>query len=288
MGILSVKRLLVVSCLLLCRVCAWAQDSVVVFFPFNSAVLPDTAQVDSLGHMGARCVLAGYCDSIGSDRYNDSLAGARIAAVRRRLIRAGLPDSLVQVEVYGKRAPLNDNATPEKRAANRRVTIHWTSWTAMPPAVTDTVSMIELAPSMSLTELLKDSSHTVGSRVILRGITFYGGRHYPEPSSYKALRDLLRFMGAHPGINIEIQGFVCCLADSVDALDLDTYIINLSEARAKFVFDYLKGQGIDPARMRYRGFQASQKLYPAETSEEERKLNRRVQIKITAWREQPL
>lgn len=259
-----------------------------MFFPYNSAALLDTAEVDSLGHTGVRVVLAGYCDSIGSDRYNDSLAGARIAAVRRRLLWAGLPDSLVQAEVFGKRAPLNDNATPEKRAANRRVSIRWMRLTAMPAdATADTVSTIELSPSMSLAELLKDTSHTVGSRVILRGITFYGGRHYPEPSSYKALRDLLRFMGAHPGINIEIQGFVCCLADSVDALDLDTYIINLSEARAKFVFDYLKGQGIDPARMRYRGFQASQKLYPAETSEEERKLNRRVQIKITAWKPQP-
>lgn len=282
MGILSVKRLLALGSLLLCCLFARAQDSLVVFFPFNSAMLSDTARVDSLGRMHVRYVLAGYCDSIGSNPYNDSLAAARVAAVRGRLLAAGLPDSLVRVEVYGKRAPVNDNGTPEKRAVNRRVSI---SWTALPIAgASDTPAAIELTPSMTLEEVLKDTSHILGSRIILRQVNFYGGHHYPEESSYKALRELLRFMNTHPGLSIEIQGFVCCLPDSVDALDLDTHVINLSTARAKFIYDYLRGEGVDTARMRYRGFQASQKLFPAEASEEERKMNRRVQIKITAWK----
>ena len=264
---------------------ARAQDSLVVYFPFNQSSLSatDAARVDSLGRSGHFVTLASYCDSVGSDRYNDSLAATRAAAVRERLVAAGLADSLISVEVYGRRAPVNGNANEAERAANRRVLIRWSPTPVAVARPRDTTA-IELKPSMSLDELFRDSTHLLGSSIILREVTFYGGRHYPEPSSNKVLENLLHLMSTHPGLSIEIQGFVCCLPDSIDALDLDTHIIDLSTARAKFIYDYLRGHGIDAARMRYRGFQASQKLYPDENSEEERKLNRRVQIKVTGWK----
>jgi len=275
-----------------------AQDTLVVHFAYNrSELAPDEAvRLDSaLRGSLSRIDLYGYTDSIGGNRYNDSLALARIHTVKSLL-----PDSLVHTTVgFGKKRPLNDNASEEERAANRRVEIVF--WRIAGPAgggagrpaapagggagrpagTADTI--VELPPAASIDDLFKDPASMVGKTIILRDINFFGGHHKPEPESYHVLNDLLKLMSRNPGMQIDIQGFVCCLPDTIDALDLDTYIINLSEARAKFIYDYLKNRGIAGGRMRFEGYGASQKLYPAERTEEEKRLNRRVQIKVTAW-----
>ena len=267
---------------------AHAQDTLVVHFAYNRSELApgDAGRIDSaLKGPLSRIDLYGYCDSIGGDRYNDSLAMARILTVRSHL-----PDSLVRTIMgFGKKRPLNDNASDEERAANRRVEIvFWQASNGIAgrpasPVAGAVDTLVELPPAASIDDLFKDPTTMVGKTIILRDINFFGGHHKPEPESYRVLNELLKLMSRNPGMQIDIQGFVCCLPDTVDALDLDTYIINLSEARAKFIYDYLKNRGIDGGRMRFEGYGASNKLFPAEKTEEEKRLNRRVQIKVTAW-----
>lgn len=287
-----------------------SSDTLVVLFPYNQSALSsfETARIDSFVHGRIHSVLSlsGYADNIGSDAYNDSLSLARAYAVSHYLANRGIPDSLIQTNAFGRRWPLNGNNNEEERRVNRRVEIVASpapppghtppdkvarlpvpDKTAPPPDTSispEVDSLVEHTTDTPLGDLFKDPRSMLGKSVILRDINFVGGHHYPERSSYRALNDLVALLDSLPGLSIEIQGFVCCLPDGIDALDLDTRIINLSTARAKFIYDYLRAKGIDSTRLRYQGFQASFKLYPNETSEHERRQNRRVQIKVIGWK----
>jgi len=57
-------------------------------------------------------------------------------------------------------------------------------------------------------------------------------------------------------------------------------LYNLSEARAKYIYDLLIYDGISAERLSYEGFARQNPLYPEEKTEEEKAANRRVEIRI--------
>ncbi len=63
----------------------------------------------------------GHTDSIGSETYNMKLSIRRAEAVRKYLSDKGIGLERMEIRGFGETQPLNDNATPEKRALNRRV-----------------------------------------------------------------------------------------------------------------------------------------------------------------------
>src|SRR6185436_18885882 len=106
-------------------------------------------------------------------------------------------------------------------------------------------------------------------------------RRNPLPESKPALDELLAAMKTYPKLVIEIEGNICCVEGDEDGIDLETGLKNLSYTRAKAIADWLVYMGIDSNRVSYKGFGHSKPLYPyPERSEEEQKLNRRVEIKI--------
>jgi outer membrane protein OmpA-like peptidoglycan-associated protein len=94
-----------------------------------------------------------------------------------------------------------------------------------------------------------------------------------------ALDNLYYSLNAYPHLEIEIHGYICCTNNNEDGLDLGTGTPNLSENRAKAVYDFLIQMGISPQRLSYKGFGSSKKLVQ-EVTEEDRITNRRVEIKI--------
>jgi outer membrane protein OmpA-like peptidoglycan-associated protein len=64
-------------------------------------------------------------------------------------------------------------------------------------------------------------------------------------------------------------------------MDLDTNTLELSLNRAKAVYQYLADNGIDAARLSYKGFGHKHPLVYPEDTEEKRTTNRRVELKIT-------
>lgn len=113
----------------------------------------------------------------------------------------------------------------------------------------------------------------VGETVILRNIFFDTGNFDLKPESVSELKKLLEFMEYNPALNIEIGGHT-------DNVGGETYNLKLSENRAKAVFDFLTGQGIEPARLTYKGFGYSEPIATNDT-EEGRAKNRRTEIRIT-------
>lgn len=92
-----------------------------------------------------------------------------------------------------------------------------------------------------------------------------------EVSIYE-LNSLYKHLKNNPNLNIEIYGHT-------DALGLDRRNKELSTQRAKAVADYLISQGLDPSKIKSFGF-GSIKPISLNTTEEGRKLNRRVEFKL--------
>ncbi len=93
------------------------------------------------------------------------------------------------------------------------------------------------------------------------------------PNSMPELRRLAQILKINPTVNIEIQGHTDNVGASND-------LVKLSLERANSVRSFLSGQGVPPGRMSIIGLGSK---YPlgSNASEEERKRNRRVEIKVS-------
>src|SRR6185503_13869595 len=273
------------------------EDTLIVHFDIDKSEIrpPDRKSLDSMvtscltsqnpGSHWTAFRLAGHTDNSGSDEHNIRLSRQRAYAVRNYLRSQNWPDSLFRtVDGYGGSQPLNDNSSPEKRSLNRRVEI--IIQYPLPPTV-DTVEESPDDPNTTiyqrpptLQEIFSDTTNLAGKNIVLRNVNFYGDRHVPLPGSTIILQELAAIMKEYPTLHIEIQGYVCCMSDGFDGRDADTGTPDLSAQRAKFVYNFLVSEGIKRNRMSYKGFGASNKIFPEERDESQKMGNRRVEIKI--------
>jgi len=78
------------------------------------------AAADMLKESGQRLVIAGHCDSRGSEEYNLALGERRAASVRRHLANLGVPMSQLSIVSYGEIRPAAQGNTESAWAMNRR------------------------------------------------------------------------------------------------------------------------------------------------------------------------
>lgn len=71
--------------------------------------------------------IRGYTDSTGNADYNQKLSERRAAAVQAYLAAHGVPAQMLSSAGLGESQPVDSNATAGGRAANRRVTVQFTS-----------------------------------------------------------------------------------------------------------------------------------------------------------------
>ena len=104
-----------------------------VKFEFDSSRL--TVKADSLLDLVAislkarpdvKVEIAGHCDWIGTEAYNQALSIRRAEAVRDYLIRHGVKAENLTFTGYGETRPMADNKTDAGRALNRRVELRRT------------------------------------------------------------------------------------------------------------------------------------------------------------------
>ena len=88
--------------------------------PGDAAVLDETATTLK-ANPNVTINVNGYCDWIGSVRYNLKLSDRRAEAVVNYLVKAGIPSSQLIPHGYGKTDFVATNKTAEGRAQNRRV-----------------------------------------------------------------------------------------------------------------------------------------------------------------------
>jgi outer membrane protein OmpA-like peptidoglycan-associated protein/tetratricopeptide (TPR) repeat protein len=112
-----------------------------------------------------------------------------------------------------------------------------------------------------------------GLNITLRNIFFDTNKFELLPPSITELVTLVELMKQNPQLCIEIQGFTDDVGNEDENLEL-------SNNRAKAVYDYLKSNGISPERLAFKGFGES-KPVASNTSEEGRQKNRRTSFVIT-------
>lgn len=102
----------------------------IVFFDFDSAVLPESASqtLESVIRSTKVCtwqrlVVTGHTDRSGSDAYNDRLSVSRAQAVAAQLTAMGMPAGVLEVSGKGESEPKVPTIDGERNPTNRRVEI---------------------------------------------------------------------------------------------------------------------------------------------------------------------
>lgn len=272
----------------------FANDTtIVVHFSTNQATISTHEQAKILNSIQPKItaiqnvMVLGHTDQIGSEKYNQQLSTKRAKTVQQFLIANGINANLITiVEGKGKTELLTNLADAKSKQLNRRVTIQL-NYTVEPdedviitPKQPEKIEEKDKkSTKTTLTTTIKDTATKQGDNLVLKNINFIGGRHIFLEESFVALQELYEAMNEIPTLKIDIQGHICCQETNEDGTDLDTGTKDLSVRRAKAVYDFLIGKGINKDRMSFRGFARRNPLVE-ETSEENRRLNRRVEIKI--------
>ena len=88
---------------------------------------------------------------------------------------------------------------------------------------------------------------------ILNNVFFDLGKATLRPESKVELLNLSSYLKMHPKLKIEIQGHTDSQGDAAKNLVL-------SDARSKAVYQFLIQEGIDPARLSFKGYGSSQPI----------------------------
>lgn len=168
---------------------------------------------------------------------------------------------------------VNEKNIPKIRSLNRKVEIIVSIKPPKPievPVDTTTVVKEEIPPQEKLKGPLK-----AGDKFVFQNILFRTGYSNVIPESKPLLDEIAETLLKRDDIYFTIEGHVCCTRYSRDAVDRKTMLRNLSEARAKYVYDYFAKKGISTRRMRHMGMR---RKFPLGGDP---KYDRRVEIVIT-------
>lgn len=290
-----VKLLLTIT-LLLCVTgwCIAQGDTTRVYFKLDNPKpeLAAIAMLDSLLYMDAinssqELLIIGYADHLGTNEYNDVLSAERANNVKDYLQSMGIAEQNITL-VTGRGEVPRDIELPDGYAADRRVDIVILSGKSkQTPAVVQrkvqtSTKVVQSQDALRFNSSVNTDSikFTPGLLFVLDRIFFHTGRHVVVDESLPEMERLYKVMDDNPTLVINIEGHVCCVHPSVDALDLDTRELKLSVNRAKFIYDYLVKKGIEQGRLSYEGFGKTKPLHVNEFTMEEQDMNKRVEIRV--------
>ncbi len=135
-----------------------------------------------------------------------------------------------------------------------------------------------VAASLETTTNANDSAATASPAqgkamaVKLDNVLYSTGLAVLKQTSYQTLQELLEILNMYPSIKIEIGGHT-------DNIGQPNTNMQLSEDRARSVFNYLVSEGIAKDRLSFRGYGESSPI-ATNNSEAGRRQNRRTEVKI--------
>ena len=252
-----------------------------VYFNTDEYIVPKTEESRLLLFIAklqdieiASIAIYGFCDDVGADSYNMVLSQQRADAIKTIFSNNEISESLI-TNVDGKGEILlkivNEKNILKIRGLNRKVEIIVTEKIAEPEPKNKPTKVAKV-PTTS--EQIKGNVK-VGDKITFQNILFKTGYSTVVPGSKKILDDIAKALIERDDIYFTIQGHVCCTQNTRDAVDKRTKLRNLSEARAKFVYEYFAKKGIDKRRMRYMGMR---RKFPLGGDPQ---FDRRVEILIT-------
>lgn len=253
----------------LCSGLVFAQkDTLHLFFEVDDDQLK-ASQIEELERLNTAADLAileihAYCDSSASNTYNDELSKRRLHAVSSQF--PNLPNK-IRMAAHGEQ-----NAKSRDMAHDRRVDVIYLHLPPPMPVQVEREQVVqEDAPLPSgIEEFLQGEE---GEVIIQLSILFYNRSGQYLPESEPELKALYKFMNENPNVSAHIRGHICCNPFT----DWD----DISEKRAATVASYLIFRGIDESRITHKGYGTSIPFRDPEITEEDKKLNRRVDVVFT-------
>jgi outer membrane protein OmpA-like peptidoglycan-associated protein len=112
------------------------------------------------------------------------------------------------------------------------------------------------------------------AKLTLRDINFESNSVKLSDISFTELNRVIQLMNENPTLKVEVDAHT-------DDVGTDQYNLLLSQQRAKSVVDFLLGNKINPDRFSAKGYGETQAKVPND-SEENRAVNRRVELKIVS------
>lgn len=204
--------------------------------------------------------ILGYCDDRGRVGYNDTLSIKRANHIKELLLVKGIAAEKIRLLTgHGKVDLSRRSNVLQQRTYNRRVDV-----------VISYAKRNLLADNSILSDTLK-----VGDKIVLENILFENSRSVLLEESIPVLEKITKTIKEKLQYSIAILGHICCNPPNRDVKDFETGEYNLSQARAKIIYDYLIYKGVDPKRLAYKGMMAN---YPLGKGE---KYDRRVELQIT-------
>jgi outer membrane protein OmpA-like peptidoglycan-associated protein len=243
-----------------------AQEKLNVYFDFDKYNLNEQA-IKSINTWIAEgknyqvIKLYGFCDSKGTNSYNDTLALKRVNELYNFLKESEI-EVLKDIEIRGFGEDFKQSKVQDE---NRRVTIIYTS------KIDKVVEEPPTPLQKQFTEKIKSAKK--GDLLKLDNIYFYNNSAKVVTKSEPILYELLCVMVDNPTLRIEIQGHICCKRPNEPEV--------VSTARARAVYNYLIRNKIERTRMTFKGYGVSRPIHPIpEKNAIEEDDNRRVEILI--------
>jgi outer membrane protein OmpA-like peptidoglycan-associated protein len=221
--------------------------------------------------------VSGYCDSIDDNSYNKELAMRRINSVIALMKENTVSiKKNLSVTAFGE-----DFVQSKNQNENRKVVVEYLE-KENPNSKAEIVKVVE-KDTAAITEdkieterislVEKFEKAKIGDRIAIYNINFKFNSETVVETSLPLLEELLFIMERNPKLVIKIHGHICC--------NPNPYNTKLSYRRALKIFNYLKDNGIPQNRLAYNGVGSNNPIYPIpEKREEERIINRRVEIEI--------
>lgn len=213
--------------------------------------------------------IKGYTDDIGYEEKNYLLGFNRAIEIKRILVVNQVQefDSITPASVGEVNLDIQKTKSLEEiRKKNRTVEISL-NYTLKSK---DAIKPIRKTLKNTITAQQK-----VGDKILFDKILFEGGTHNLLPESNASLKKLAQLLTQNKKYHVNILGHICCKKGNEDGIDEETGQYNLSEARAKAVYEFLIENKIDANRLQYKGLKS---LFPLGG---EQKFDRRVEIEIT-------
>lgn len=252
---------------------AWSQrvDTISFYYKINESSIQqkDYYKLDSIIEIlrnsnSIKIAIYGFTDESGTERYNLNLSKMRANTIKTYVISKGISPKIISIcEGRGKIKTSSDfgNSIVNYSFRRRVELVLIDSGNNRKPMSLDSLS-------------IKIKRAEIGDCLRLENINFYPSSSSILEESKHILNELLVALRELPTLKIEIQGHVCCVSK------FDEFGNKISTERAKAVYDYLINNQIDSTRLKYKGYGSSRLLIVNESTDEDRKKNRRVEIKI--------
>ena len=239
------NKLLVLILITFSSVFAFSQKELTheVYFDTDKYDVPNTEEnrlllfISTLNDIDIESIsIFGFCDDRGADTYNLILSQQRADAIKAIFANNEISETLI-TNVDGKGEILLKIVEEENllkiRGLNRKVEI---IVKPKPPKPKVVKILKEKTPKdKDVVDLIKESAK--GDKILFKNILFKTGYPTVTSDSKKTLESIAKALLERDDIYFTIQGHVCCTQFSRDAVNRKTKKRNLSEARAKYVYD---------------------------------------------------